>query len=240
MRKFPSFVATAIAVFLSGLVVGTAPAAHAADVYRYWAYFTVKDGAFVAQGTGPADANPADGSIEAYRFAAPADFNNPNLPRADLSTVTFDSVCGSKEAGADEKRVAVLIDYGTEDDADGAEIPEPEALCAVVPAKANGMQTLQAVAPEIRTEKTMLCGISGYPASGCSDKADKATPPDSETVEFATADSEDSEQDGSDTSQAADDKDDDGSNTWLLLGAGLLVVFLGGGGVLMAMRKERS
>ena len=99
------------ALLLAGFVsVGTAPSAHAADVYRYWGYYTVTDGAFVAQETGPAGATPKDGDVEGYRYAAPADFKNPNLPRADLDVVTFDAVCGDKTAADGEKRVAVLID----------------------------------------------------------------------------------------------------------------------------------
>ena len=51
---------------------------------------------------------PKDGDIEGYRYAAPANFDKPNLPRADLTEVTFDAVCGDKSAEAGEKRVAVL------------------------------------------------------------------------------------------------------------------------------------
>ncbi|WP_067432248.1 SCO2322 family protein [Nocardioides jensenii] len=223
------------------LLVGTGTAgasAAPADVYRYWGYFTVTDGEFVLQPTGPADAKPTDGAIEAYRLAAPADFNKPNLPRADLTKVTFDSVCGAKEAATDQKRVAVLIDYGVQADAtDGAEVPEPEALCAVVPADANGMNVLQAVAPDVRIEKELLCGISGYPATGCADKADKATPADDGTVEFATASSDDT---GSSDSSAADDDEDDDSNTGILLGVGGLIVILGAGGLYLSRRNRAA
>ena len=180
-----------LTLLLAGFVsVGTAPAAQAADVYRYWGYYTVTDGAFVAQETGPAGATPKDGDIEGYRYAAPADFKNPNLPRADLTVVTFDAVCGDKTAADGEKRVAVLIDYGVESDAaDGETPPDPEALCAVVPEKFNGLQTLQSVAPDLRTQKSsfgpLLCGISGYPATGCADvKVPEGSPADGAAVEF--------------------------------------------------------
>ncbi|KQY64573.1 MULTISPECIES: SCO2322 family protein [unclassified Nocardioides] len=241
MRSLRSSIATAISLFLAGLVIAATPgSAHAADVYRYWAYYTVTDGAFVTQETGPAGATPADGSVEGYRYAAPADFKKPNLPRADLATVNFDSVCGDKEAAAGEKRVAVLIDYGVEADANGAEVPQPEALCAVVPEKANGLQTLQAVAPDLRTKKSsfgpLLCGISGYPATGCADeKADAGTPADEGNVEFATASSDD--KGASDSSKANDDKDD--SNTGVLLGVGGLIVVLLAGGFYLS-RRNRS
>lgn len=242
MRSIRSTIATALSLFLAGLVVAFTPStAHAADVYRYWAYFTVTNDAFVAQGTGPSSSKPVDGAVEGYRYAAPADFNNPNVPRADLTKVNFDSVCGDKEAEDGEKRVAVLIDYGVAADAaDGTEIPDPEALCAVVPKKATGLQTLEAVAPDLRTEPSsygpQLCGISGYPATGCSsDKADKGTPADEETVDFAIPSSDEK---GSDTSKADSDEDDD-SNVGMLLGVGGLVVILAAGGIYFS-RRNRS
>lgn len=241
MRSLRLLIAAAFTLILSGgLVLSSTSGAQAADAYRYWAYYSVTDGAFVAQQTGPSGTTPTDGSIEGYRFAAPADFKNPNVPRADLKSLTFDSICGSKEAAEGKKRVAVLIDYGVEADANGATIPSPEALCAVAPTKANGLQVLGAVAPDLRTQKSsfgpLLCGISGYPATGCADEmAKKGTPTNEPTVEFATADSDTS---GSDTSTAADDTDED-SNTGILVGVGGLIVILIAGGLYLS-RRNRS
>jgi hypothetical protein len=240
------------ALLLAGFVsVGTAPAgaaeSGAADVYRYWGYYPVQDGAFVAAETGPAGATPKDGTIEGYRYAAPADFKNPNLPRADLSVVTFDAVCGDKTAAAGDKRVAVLIDYGVEADAaDGETPPDPEALCAVVPAKYNGLQTLQSVAPDLRTQKSsfgpLLCGISGYPATGCADvKVPKGSPADGAAVEFtglASDESASANSSGSDTSSASDADSDDDSNAPLLIGLAVLVVAIVAGGVVLQRRNS--
>ncbi|QIX27036.1 hypothetical protein ncot_10850 [Nocardioides sp. JQ2195] len=242
MRSLRTTIATALSLALAGLVIALTPStAHADDVYRYWAYFSVSNDKFVAQAVGPSSSKPKDGTVEGYRYAAPADFNNPNVPRADLSKVTFESVCGDKEAESDQKRVAVLIDYGVEADAaKGAEIPEPEALCAVVPTKATGLQTLQAVAPDLRTEKSSygpsLCGISGYPATGCSsDTAEKGTPAEEGTVEFQTAAAGDAS--GSDVSGADSESDDD--NLPVLLGVGGVIVVLLAGGLVLA-RRNRS
>jgi hypothetical protein len=236
-----------LATLLAALVtVGTPTAAHAADVYRYWAYFSVQDGAFVAQETGPAGATPKDGSVEGYRWAAPADYENPNLPRADLAEVTFDAVCGDKTAAGGEKRVAVLIDYGVEQDApSGTAPPEPEALCAVVPAKANGLQTLQAVAPDVRTQKSsfgpLLCGISGYPATGCADeKADQGTPADGAPVAFAGIGDESAADGGSDTSAASSQDEDDDSNAPLLIVIAVLVLAIGAGGFVLQRRSRAA
>ncbi len=241
-----------LALLLAGFVtVGTSPSAQAsgaapADVYRYWAYFTVKDDAFVAQQTGPAGATPKDGDIEGYRFAAPANYEKPNLPRADLSVVSFDAVCGDKTAESGQKRVAVLIDYGVEEDAEsGTTPPEPEALCAVVATKANGLQTLQSVAPDLRTQKSsfgpLLCGISGYPATGCADvKAKTGTPADGAAVTFTGLDDGSTDSADSDTSAASTSDSDDDSNAPLLIGIALLVVVIVGGGLLLQRRNRAS
>ncbi|MBD8869853.1 SCO2322 family protein [Nocardioides donggukensis] len=251
---FRAALAALLTLLLSAVaLVGATTPAQAADVYRYWAYFTVTDGEFVAQETGPSGAKPADGDVEAYRFAAPADYTQPNLPRADLSEVDFETVCGDKTAESGDKRVAVLLDYGVEEDADGAEVPEPEALCAVVPAKANGLQTLEAVAPDLRTQKSsfgpLVCGISGYPETGCADeKVAEGTPADAGTVEFAVASDETGDESGeagesgssdsSDTSAASES--DEGSNALLLAGIAVLVVLVVAGGVLLNRRRTTA
>ncbi len=231
-----------VAAGLATLTVLAAPPAHAADVYKYWAYFAVQDGSFVSQQVGPGGTTPAEGSIEAYRFAAPADFTNPNLPRADLETLTFDSVCSAASAEPEQKRVAVLVDYGVASDAAGGETtPAPAAACAVVPTKANGLQTLQAAFPDVRTEKSSfgpsVCGIQGYPATGCLGTLVKTgTPADGEPVEFAIAGSE-SPADGTEAS----DQDADDDNNGLLLGlSGAALAAIVAAGLVLQRRRTRT
>lgn len=235
---------------LAGLVAGViallAPAAavpaHAGgeggDVFRYWAYFHVEDGEYVASEEGVGAYVPEDGATEAYRYAAPADYNNPNVPRADLSELDFERVCGDTEAGADEKRVAVLLDFGVEADSQGAEVPEPMAACAAVPQDATALQTVQDVA-EVRTESSsfgpQLCAVEGYPASGCSAPAESGTPADDGTVEFAIAGEESESADGS--TEAGADGDDGGSNTVLYVVLALVALGLLGGGTFLARRR---
>ena len=238
MRFLRIVFATTLALLLgSASVVLTPSTAHADDIYRYWSYFTVEDGAFVAAQTGPADATPSDGGIEGYRYAAPADFTKPNLPRADLDAVTFDAVCADVDAADDEKRVAVVIDYGVEQDAaDGVTPPKPEALCAVVPTDANGLQVLEAAAGKVRTEASgvapLLCGINEYPTTGCADELAETGTPADKTVEFEIA--------GADSAAAADGDADSQSDTNvpLLIGAGVVVVLIAAGGVYLSRRRS--
>ncbi|HET7689687.1 MAG TPA: SCO2322 family protein [Nocardioidaceae bacterium] len=225
---------------LAALTVLVPSSAQAADIYKYWAYFSVEEGAFVAQATGPGDTNPADGSIEAYRYAAPADFNKPNLPRADLDVVTFDAVCADTEAVSGQKRVAVVVDYGVAEDAvDGDVPPAPRAACALVSTKATGLQTLQAAFPELRTEKSSfgpaLCAIDGYPSTGClGTLAEAGSPADGEPVAFAIAGAEDS-------AEETADEDEESSNGLLLTGVIVVVVLILGAGVArQRARKTQS
>ncbi len=212
------------------------------DAFRYWAYFHVEDDEYVAAQGGLADFTPDDGSVEALRYAAPADFEDPNLPRADLGEVDFEAVCATTEAGSGEKRIAVILDFGVEADApSGAETAEPTAACASVPQEANSLQALQDVA-EPRTKSTsfgpQLCGIDGYPATGCSEPAQSATPPDDGTVEFAIAGRDTGEEEpGEATSAETADAEDDGSSVALYVALGVVALALLVGGFVLARRR---
>jgi hypothetical protein len=228
-----------------GVVLGTAGPAHAAEIYRYWAYFHVQDGAFVASMKGVGEFRPRDGAVEAYRYAAPADFENPNLPRADLSTLTFEAICTDADAAEEgQKRVAVIIDYGVAEDAEGADVPAHTAACAVVPREATALQVLDSVA-ETRSENGLLCAIEGHPAEGCAGLAEEGTPADDGPVEFtiagaAEAQSEAAADDDTASSSSEDGAEDDGSNLPLLLGVGGAVVVIGAGGAWLSRRNRRA
>jgi hypothetical protein len=218
-----------LSAFAGSLVLGVAAPAHAADVYRYWSFFTVESGVYQASDIGVGGLTPADGSIEAFRYAAPVDYPPTNLPRIDLATVTFESVCADTAAVAGQKRVAVLVDFGVTEDSEGATIPAAAAECALVPLKATALQALQKVT-DVRTKSSsfgpMLCAIEGYPASGCGEaKVDAATPADSGFV-TVTADE-----------PAAEDDD---SNTALYAGLGAIVLALIAGGVFVTRRNKSA
>lgn len=219
-------------VIALGLVATATPAQAADDAYAYWLYYTVQDGEFSFQeNKGPASYVPADGDIEGYRFAA-AVFPPTQAPRADLSEVDFETVCGDVSADEGEKRVAVLIDYGLPSDATGDdETPTPTAECAVVPEKANGLQVLGAVSDTRLGDKSSLCAINGYPGTGCFEAAAKASPEDKGPVTFEVAG----------PGAAADDAQaDDDSNTLLIGGAAAVIVLLALGGLLLNRRRSAA
>lgn len=175
------------------LVFGASPAQ--ADLYRYWSFWERQDGAWVFVEVDPASVVPANGAVNGWRFGVggiDADTNRP--PR---SKAAFAEICGSAAAPEGEKRVAVVIDTGTFQDAPaGGTPPEPVAVCATVPAEANAVQTLQSVA-STRVENGLVCGIANYPETGCGDALPGASvvPSDSPT-EFALPSEEVSDENG--------------------------------------------
>ncbi|MFI6081074.1 SCO2322 family protein [Streptomyces sp. NPDC051217] len=149
--------------------------AHAAG-YRYWSFWE-NDGATWTYATqGPAIARPADGTVNGFRFAVSADSQDAAKPRR---TPDFASVCGSTPAKPGVKRVAVVVDPGTRADApDGETPPAPLAECARVDADATSADALAAVAKPLRyNSDALLCGITGYPRSGCGEQISPAATP---------------------------------------------------------------
>ena len=139
------------------------PAASAdAAAYRYWGYFQQANGSWKYSQVGSDQYKPQDGAVDGWRFAV-SETGRP--PRA---TPSFQDICGATPAVAGKKRVGVVIDYGRAADASTGTPPAPVAKCAVADPTASGTEVLSAVASP-RVEKQMVCGIDGWPATGCSD-----------------------------------------------------------------------
>lgn len=201
--------AVALFIGLGVTLMLPAGAANAASAYRYWSYFHASGTTWEYYPKGPAETKPADGSVEGWRFAVQTD------PRAPRATVTFDDVCGDTKAASGKKRVAVVIDYGrAADSAGGAEPPAPVAKCASVPAAATGQEVLVAVA-DLRQDKGLICGIDGYPATGCGDEVKQPS------AEVAAADTPVTLKPAA---KATTENADDGSNTGTYVGIGIAAV----------------
>jgi hypothetical protein len=222
-----------ISLFVAASVVtGLSGTAHAVDGYKFWNYFHATDGAWAFSQKGASAFKPADGTVEGYRFGTTTANDTDGLPpRADLAEVNFETICGNAEAGAGQKRVGVVIDYGTEADADDTSPPVPRAECAVVDADANGLQVLQAVA-DVRIENSFSCAIDGYPAQGCGDPVADATDATNEQpVAFELPADETVE-------QTATAPEDDGNDLLFpLVLAGIVVVALGAGAFALNRRN---
>lgn len=140
--------------------------AQAADTYRYWSYWAGgADGSWSYSQSGPADRILSDGDVEGWLFLASADVTPTQQP---TPAADFAAICTDGEPVPGQVRVAVVIDYG-----DAGIAPEgstgqgaPQTACVTLPEGSTGEQAIAAAA-EVRSEQGAVCGINGYPASGC-------------------------------------------------------------------------
>ena len=223
----------------SALLLATATPASADEGFRYWNYFHADGDAFAFAQTGPADATPKDGAVEGWRYGTSTESQGIE-PRADLSALTFDTVCEGTEAGDGEKRVAILVVFGTEADAADGSVPEPTAYGAVAPEEANGMQVLESVV-DVRAEQGGICALDGYPASGCFETVKDATVETNEApVEFAlpAAAADDASPVAGESDEAA--AEDDGGISWPLIAVIALVVVIGAVAIPLSRRNRES
>ena len=162
---------TALAV--AGAIVApmtVAPQPAQAATYRYWSYWTGSPTGWSFANVGPAYRIPADGEVEGWRYSV-SGVEGQQTPTWALS---FDDVCASTAAVPERKRVAVVVDPGTESDAPaGVTVPGGWAMCVVADMSATGYDLLRAAAT-VRTDGGLICAIGGYPATGCADVTDAA------------------------------------------------------------------
>ncbi|MGA4842295.1 SCO2322 family protein [Streptomyces sp. G45] len=170
----------AAAAALGALLTALAAAspAHAAE-YRYWSFWQQgKDGAWVYATQGPSVARPDDGDVEGFRFAVSADSRGAKQPRG---AADFDAICAGTPAKGGQKRIAIVIDFGTKGDAPGGETPpKPRTACARVDDGGSSADALAAVAGPLRYDNNaLLCAISGYPGKGCGEQVAQGDKSDS-------------------------------------------------------------
>lgn len=232
----------------TGLVLLASAPAHAEDGYRYWNYSHLQGEEWVFADTGPGDFTPEDGAVEGWRFGT-STASQGIFPRADLAEISFDSVCEGTEVTDGEKRVAVLVDFGTEQDAAGATVPEAAAECAVVPADANGAQVLESVV-DVRQKDGLICALDGYPAQGCGEPVKDAEvsadegpvsftlPGAADTAADTAADDAADDTDGAATDTAA--SDEEAGFPWALVAVLVVVALLVALAVPMYRRKQSA
>lgn len=163
---------TALALALVTALVAPM-AAHAAG-YQFWGYYQLVDGewAFATEGAGTTV--PEDGTVDGFRFAVSAG-SDTRVPRDVLE---FDEICTDTPAEDGMKRVGLVIDPGRPvDGPEGATPPEPGAQCVLAGADATSQEILIQAVEEIRTDDSgLICGIAGYPATGCGDEVAEPSP----------------------------------------------------------------
>jgi hypothetical protein len=215
----PRLIATALAVLLAS-AFGPAEVAHASSGYKFWNYFHGHGGTWQFADTGAASYVPADGSVEGWRYGV-SDGVRGRQPR---TVPDFDAVCAGSPPRSGEKRVAVVIDFGVPDESPMGETPpEPIGACAVVPTGFNGQQVLEAVV-QVRIDG-MVCGISGYPGSGCAVATRDANIQQEPTVKFRIVRANSGSSPGN------------GGFSGRLVALTLLIVAIGLGGVALMRRR---
>lgn len=153
---------------LVALLAMTAAPAQAAG-YRYWSFWERDGGTWTYASMGPSGTRPSDGDVQGFRFAVSADSKDATRPRG---TADFATICADTRTRADTKRIALVIDFGTAQDAPGGETPPTaRTACAQVDEDATSADALASVAKPLRYDSNaLLCAISGYPRSGCGEQ----------------------------------------------------------------------
>lgn len=206
----------ALAVLLGLLAALLLPAgAASAAAYRYWGYYQLSGNTWSFATKGADQTVPVDGSVEGWRFA----IGTEDVSRFPRATPTFAEICGDTKAGTGEKRVAVVVDYGrAADTADNSQPPAAVGRCAVVTGTATGLEVLSKVA-EVRTDKGLICGIDGFPATGCGDEV-KTVSAEAKAADTPVTLKLPSAEKSSSPAKAAED----GSHTGTYVGIGVAVL----------------
>ncbi|MET7702020.1 SCO2322 family protein [Streptomyces sp. NPDC005485] len=165
------------------LVVGAGQAQ--AVGYRYWSFWDLTGGTWTYATQGPSTARPSDGDVQGFRFSVSEDSQDSAKPRG---TARFASICARTPARDGEKRVALVLDFGTTADAPNGETPpRPRTACARVPSDATSADALAAVAKPLRYDSNaLLCAIAGYPRTGCGEQVSSRDSTKASAAETAT------------------------------------------------------
>ncbi|MFG1622939.1 SCO2322 family protein [Kribbella sp. NPDC049227] len=222
---------------LAGLLLaGTvATTAQAEDGYRFWGYYQWTAGKWAFAQKGADVVVPTDGAVEGWRFAVGG--AAPRMPRA---AGDFEAICGKTPAETGKKRVALVVDPGTPEDALSGETPKPATgTCVVTDPKATGAKVLAAVGP-VRIEKGLTCGIDGYPSKGCGDQVKNIKVPATDTpVTLEIGAAVGSTAAPAPTTSNSSSSDDGAPWTGIIIAA-VVVLVLAGGGLVLSRRRSSS
>lgn len=166
----------ATVLFLAALLPVLAGAGQAQAVgYRYWSFWERNATAWTYATQGPSTARPSDGDVQGFRFSVSEDSADAAKPRGMSD---FGTICAKTPARDGEKRVALVLDFGTPADAPSGETPPAgRTACAQVPEDATTAEALASVAKPLRYDtNALLCAISGYPEKGCGEQVSAKTP----------------------------------------------------------------
>ncbi|MCF1595484.1 SCO2322 family protein [Streptomyces muensis] len=207
----------ALTLVLAVLVLLTGAVQAQATGYRYWSFWDRDGGRWTYATQGPSLARPSDGDVQGFRFSVSEDSSDAARPRG---AAEFAVICARTPARGGEKRVALVIDFGTAADAPSGEAPPARRVaCARVSPEATTAEALASVAEPLRYDtNALLCAISGYPAKGCGEPVAG----------------------GRQEKAVSDDSGDSGGGPSLGLVAGIAVVAVLGAAGVWQVRRRRN
>jgi hypothetical protein len=229
--------ALALAMALGVLAIAAGSPAQAA-AYRYWTYWQADGASWAFATQGPATTVPDDGAVDGWRFAVTT--QSGSVSDAPRTTPDFEAICGSTPAGADAKRVALIVDFGPAAIApDGQAPPADIQSCAVVPVDASSFDVLQSVTT-VRTDGGLICSLGDYPVGECAPilTDDEVADLESSAASVAPA-ATDAEVDAGAVTASQREPTDPGSPVATIAVASLLIVGAAVG-VVLGRRRERS
>jgi LPXTG-motif cell wall-anchored protein len=230
-RSLTRLLTALVAGLLAGVMLTST--AHAEDGFRFWGYYQWSGGKWVFASNGPDKVVPKDGSVEGWRFAVGG--KNPRVPRA---AGDFATICADAPAESGKKRVALVIDAGTPEDAPTGAPGVPTGVCVLSEPSANGAVVL-AKAAQVRIEKGLTCAIDGYPSRGCGDPVkDIKVPATDEQVRLEIDPPVGAAAQPSPAAATDDDTADDGSSLPVIAGVAAVVVLLGAGAYVLSRRRR--
>ena len=162
----------ALAVVAGIPVLGAAPAE--ATTYRYWSYWHSTSGSWAFSGVGAAGWRVSDGSVEGWRFAVSVGTRSAPKPRYDASSA-FGALCSGVARTEGMARVALVVDFGTAEDARPGDDPKSPSLrgacvsVATTGSPPTGLRVLNDSGTNVREEDGLICGLAGYPSVGCAE-----------------------------------------------------------------------
>lgn len=159
-----------------------APSPAEATTYRYWTYWwgrPAKSGWQFAQ-LGPASDVPGDGWVLGWRFGVTS--TNGSGGKAPRVSHIYADLCGNPVAAPGQRRVAVVVDYGSEADAPPGETPPRDGSvrveCVSVADLAHGFEAMRTAGLTVRQGGDgFVCGLDGYPRTECSAAVVASTAP---------------------------------------------------------------
>jgi hypothetical protein len=180
--------AAVLGVLASSTMLASAAVPAQAATYRYWTYWWGADsgksgGGWTFAHVGPAAHHAGDGWVLGWRFGTSVTTNGGAQPR---QSARFADLCPTLAATPGKDRVALVIDYGTTQDAPPGQHPplvgSVRVECLSLPSHPSGVAVLNAANVSVRqNDDGLLCALDGYPRNECAPIVADPTPTPSPT-----------------------------------------------------------